>query len=249
MVFPNLCCRLSSSYTDPSGLGRYNVVLIRGNGKRGLALITVYAAAESGDGPTTFASQQRVILRTRGLDPDQNLKELLYADLRTELEIVLGKGYIPILLGDFNESIYTENNGLRKLMRSTNMIDPLAIQDTHRRDMATHARGSKRIDYIFVPRDILHAVTAYGITEMDEVIDSDHKGIFCDVDFEKIFDTPLAPLLNPKGRGVQGKCTTQAIRFLSEFDRIMNSRNIHKRCEDLLKTVGKSGPTPSASKK
>lgn len=250
MAFKDASCRTIRSFEDPSGLGRYNVFLIRGNGRRGMAIFTVYAASESGNpGPTTFETQQRTMLRMRGKDPDTDLKTLLWTDIKKDLEPLLKQGFHPIIMGDFNESLYSDNRGLRKFMREAQLFDPLAYEDVHRRDMATHARGSKRIDYILISKELRNSVRSSGITALDEVIDSDHRAIFCDIDFETAFHTPLAPLLTPEGRRVRSKNTTQSIKFLARFDELMQARSVHKRAQEVLSLVAKNGPCPEASRK
>lgn len=250
LAFKDACCRTVKSFEDPSGLGRYNVFLIRGNGRRGLAIFTIYAASDRRtSGPTTFATQQRTILRMRGLDPDVDLKQLLWKDIKKELEPLLKQGYYPILMGDFNESIYSDNSGLRKLMKDAQLYDPLTFEDVHRRDIATHSRGSKRIDYILVSNELRNSVRSSGVTALDEIIDSDHRAIFCDIDFESAFQTPLAPIITPEGRRVRSKNTTQSVKFLAKFDELMKARSVHKRAQEVLNMVAKNGPCQEASRK
>lgn len=244
------CSRTSKSYADPSGLGRFNTFMLRGNGTRGLAFITAYAACESNSGGAkTFETQQRTILRLKGEDPDQSLRERLWKDLKTEMTKLKNSGYETILLGDFNESLYSDRKGLLVLLRDMDLLDPLKAIDPSAKDIATHNRGKKRIDYILIPRQIENAVTTYGVTDFNEIIDSDHRATFCDIDFAEAFGTPLPPLLEFKGRRVQSRNTSQALRFLEQFDILMNKRKVHQRCQNLLDTVTKNGPTSSASKK
>lgn len=248
-AFGKGCARQTSSYEDPSKLGRYIVTKMAGNGKAGLAIVSVYQICSGCvTGVRSTKRQQDIILKEdTGLTKDP--RATLWLDLEKELAMLTATGFHLILMGDLNTSLYakTRNLELLQLCETFNLVDPLIERDETAARTPTHKRGSTRIDYILVSNTIMPSITRFGVAPYDLIAPSDHRPVFCDLDMTKLFGSAETPA-SPSGRGVQSKNKIQCLNFIFRFDRIMQARGIHKRCKAALKEVEKNGPTPTASR-
>ena len=107
-------------------------------------------------------------------------------------------------MGDLNDYLSNINNELSSLLHSANMIDAMATFDEPPENLATYARGIKRIDHVFITRGLKEFITRIGYTPFNDIIFSDHRMMFLDLD-KKLFTASLETLVPPKKRGVTGK--------------------------------------------
>ena len=66
-----------------------------------------------------------------------------------------------------------------------NLTDPIAQAHGHINEPETYIRGKDRIDFLFCTLTIAAFVTARGITAYDEIVPSDHRGEFLDIQLQK----------------------------------------------------------------
>jgi hypothetical protein len=62
----------------------------------------------------------------------------------------------------------------------------------------TYARGSKRIDYIFMTADVASLVKACGAQLLNHRFFSNHRSLYADLQLLGLFDRNLSPLASPK---------------------------------------------------
>jgi hypothetical protein len=70
-------------------------------------------------------------------------------------EIEKDQNNLCILMLDANESIQDKEGGLRKQMADTNLVDPFTYFMGDICNIATYARGKKRIDHILISNNLV----------------------------------------------------------------------------------------------
>jgi hypothetical protein len=100
---------------------------------------------------------------------------------------LVSQDYIILAL-DANNPIATEPNGLNKIKNECNLIDPYIHIHHDHEDFPTQQRGSKRIDHLICSPNILQFIEKIGYVRFNEVFDTDHRTIFCDIS-ERILET------------------------------------------------------------
>ena len=125
----------------------------------------------------------RAITRiNEGIDADP--RRQLWTHLDAKLTELKTKNHSIILMRDFNASLYNDPDCLfRSLVKRHNLVDPLQFINEEKVTCPTHRRRSKRINYILCTAEVVKAICHFGILAYDEVIISDHRATFCDIDF------------------------------------------------------------------
>jgi hypothetical protein len=131
-------------------------------------------------------------------------------------EIVLGMdandSYNPDTTGtstplDYNPAHPTvspsHNGKLCTLVASCGLKDPLALQHSSRPFPASHIRGSKRIDFIFVTPRLQPAVLNSGSLAFHSLFHSDHRAYYVDFDALLMFVDPAHDIAPPSYRRLQ----------------------------------------------
>ncbi len=120
--------------------------------------------------------------------------ETNYLDLTKLLTEWTGKGYNPLLLGDFNLDI-TEKH-LEKFISANNLIDIIAENNDDPRP-GTYSRGKNVLDYALGDDFVNSAVVQAGSLGLHEGILSDHTMQWIDFDIQALFGnktyTPMLP--------------------------------------------------------
>jgi hypothetical protein len=182
LVTGNWVSRIITKGTDPYGLGRWSYVVLLGRGGQTLLVVSAYRVCKQAiqsAGPTTVTAQQyRHLSRTlreanSTEDPAPHCRFIL--DLQAWLEHHTASSTEVILCIDANEAILPSqgifcplqfqtdkpikskgNDGsMQTLLLTCGLADPLLIQYANQTPPSTYSRGSHRIDYVFVSRNLL----------------------------------------------------------------------------------------------
>jgi hypothetical protein len=151
--------------------------------------------------------QQWHLLRLAGkLCP--NPRKQFITDLTTKvIQSWQQAGASIILGGDFNECLGETPDGLALLVTTCRLTDLHASNHGTQDEPNTYSRGSKRSDYIFVFPGIIPFVDISGIAPFHAVINTDHRGLFVDIDLKRLLGGELASILPPQLRGVLSHTT------------------------------------------
>ena len=93
---------------------------------------------------------------------------------------------------DANEQLVTEEEGIASLATTCNLTDIHAHQHKEINNMATYARGTKRINFILITKNLVEKSTASGFLAFYDGIETDHRGSFVDFDANKLFRVKTA---------------------------------------------------------
>ena len=240
--------RCSKIFSDDSGMGRYTVGLIGGNGCESIAAFTVYQCCRGAKGPRSIFTQQKQILAQNGMK-DVCPREKLWEDLGNEIKKFRAKGCKIVMMGDFNNSLYvSERDRFARFCTENDLIDPLENLIPDKKNAATHIMGSNRIDYILIQPDILPHVRGYGLTGINKPFISDHRAVFMDLDFRSLFGETMAPLRKGSRRMVTSKIDVRTTKFLELVGEALEKERIGQRCNEILHRAATIGPTGEVGK-
>ena len=171
---------------EKDDLGRWHCHNFRGK-ERDLKIYTVYRVHRKSDesaGVTTAWSQQRTILRTRGIqkNPRDDVMDSLCNSVRKDVE----SGKSIIIMGDFNEGIddREKSNERLKEIGLVNLMQERIGDDLPK----TWNRGRTAIDHVYMSIDVFKSVRRAGYAPFNTIALSDHRGIFFDLDKRILFE-------------------------------------------------------------
>ena len=178
-------------------------------------------------------------------NPEQNPSRLesgFWKDLTMLIQNLQDSNHKIILMGDFNESIYSgRRKELSALVTTCGLIDPMFTTCPDGANAPTFFRGSHRIDYVLVDEDIQHAVVGCGILAPNPALSPAHRAVFCDVSLDAIFGMPASALPSRLNRTVTTTNIPACMAMLKQLRTSMTSHSLVQRCHDLLDNVVKYG--------
>ena len=122
-------------------------------------------------------------------------REAFIIDITKWLEEGKKKGELFIVGGDFNEVLKI---GLTLLKLCTNKTVPLvdSLASKERDNRSSSLSGQTVIDYVFVSPELLPAIRKQGYNRFDQLLITDHRGMFINFDTELLFGNRDLKLAN-----------------------------------------------------
>ncbi|KAI2495021.1 hypothetical protein MHU86_19496 [Fragilaria crotonensis] len=132
---------------DRDKWGRWSSQVFQGRAGRKVAIISAYQPIVKGGiaGKITVAAQH-VSLLLQSEDKISNPRVAFRRDLSKWLKEYQDDGCEILLIGDFNETLGTDPDGMSKIASDHHLLDIMASRHSSA-PPATYARGSKRLDY------------------------------------------------------------------------------------------------------
>jgi endonuclease/exonuclease/phosphatase family metal-dependent hydrolase len=93
----------------------------------------------------------------------------LTSKIKEDHQIILG--------GNFNDEIGLDMNGITRVIAKHNLTDVMPTSLGDAKEPATYARGTRRIDYIFMSADVASLVQSCGTKPFNHRFFSDHRGL------------------------------------------------------------------------
>ena len=143
--------------------GRWIQVELMGRDGRAITIICAYQVVqEKGDhGARTTYSQQVRMMRIEGTQ-DPNPRKIFIKDLKALVKQLKTSNHDIILMRDFNESIGTKPEEMASVITAGQLTDVHCFKHGIDNEKPTYARGSKRVDYIFVSERLTTFIRATG---------------------------------------------------------------------------------------
>ena len=139
-----------------------------------LSVISAYQVVpmSTARGTATAAAQQQCLLMQHE-DPINNPRKAFRRDLLSFLKKLQSDGDDLLLMGDFNEPLGSEADGMTFLAAELNLID---LFDSHNSSTkpATYARGSTRLDYALATDKVVASVRHAGYEPFNNRFPTDH---------------------------------------------------------------------------
>lgn len=139
------------------------------------------------------------MLRLRGIDRPKPRSQFV-KDLSSLLTDYHTCGSDILLMGDFNEVIGLDPNGMSKVLQAGHLTDTQVFRHGIDNEASTYSRGPNRVDYIFASARLLPHLYRQGCEPFNARIFSDHRGLFIDLAYPGLFDRSpnlMAPCLLP----------------------------------------------------
>ena len=234
----NLTGRIKKRYKDE--MGRWSGYTICGKEKK-LTILTAYQVCKAvNPGTNTAAEQQRTKLRLRENSKTRKKSELdprraFIKDLDEMLKKIKDENHEIIIMMDANECIHERASKLRNVMAKYQLCDIHRVQhDTlDQEDWMTYNRGSKKIDYIFGTPGVLDWTTRSGMEEFNARIQSDHRGLWIDLDIKSLLGGKIPDLIPPQQRGVTGKDPESTKKFRKELHQYLTDHKFETRMQKI----------------
>jgi hypothetical protein len=121
----------------------------------------------------------------------------------------------------------------------TQLASGLGLIDIHTRELglhnevATYARGTKRLDYILMTEQNASHTTNCGAGPFNHRFYSDHRGIWVDLELLGLFDRNLPPLARPQYRDICSGRPKLVRKYVAELGKHLSSFDIPNRVGSL----------------
>jgi hypothetical protein len=129
--------------------------------------------------------------------PNPNPRKIHISNLRQLVSKICRDRHDLILMGDFNEQIGLDPQGMSSVLTTGGLIDSHTTHHGIKNEPATYARGHTRLDYIYISERLKPCLLWAGIKPFNQCIFSDHCGMFIDLSLPGLFDRALTMLAFP----------------------------------------------------
>ena len=227
----NITGRLEGQQADH--MGRWVTQTMKGQQGKQLTIISAYQPVTDSKhtGQMTVTAQQRNVL-IRSQDPVTEPRKAFKRDLRKLLKQLTDQGDEILLVGDFNETIDEQFNGLCKILADFQLVD-LMRGRSNTQFPAAYARGNSRLDFGFATGGIARALKAAGYEAFNERFSTDHRAYYFDFDTAKLFGNETTTLVSPTNRMLRSNNIHQVTEYLREKYRQLENCNAFRRGDQL----------------
>jgi hypothetical protein len=234
-------CRAKAAANE-SDMGRWNEIAISGRKGKSVIVITAYRVCKNSAataGPTTSFAQQWHILRRSG-DKTPDPRKRFIRDLEKRVGKALREKQGVIVMLDANESLQHFNNDFTKWIRNSQLVDIHVHRHGTQGEPTTYTRGSTRIDYMLLSRDLVDYVSAAGILPFKTFTKSDHRALFIDIDLDCYLGGRPSDAALATRRGLASNDPRAVRKYRSELEAFLLKSHIEKRTYAKIKEIERS---------
>ena len=213
--------KLQDTGFDPSGLGRWSWVRIRGRQGCVTRMVTVYCPVKTGKGNTIYTQQLRVLQE----DPTKRF----WVDLGKQIMQWRANGEQLLISGDWNENVTGINV---KEWMSLFTLKEMVTSLHEGTPPPTYNRGRDPIDGIFGTDNL--SPSASGYLAFDQ-IPGDHRGIWVDIPNNQILGYKMHDIPRHKARRLKlddPRVVKKYLRLLHSFFQTHDLYNKVRRLEN-----------------
>ena len=227
----NITGRVIKQYADPGG--RWSSQTFQGGSGHRVTIASVYQVVTdvATPGSTTSAAQQACML-LQSQDPLRSPRAAFRRDLRAYLQKCQDEGEGLLVMGDFNEAIGNDPEGVVRIITDLGLVDIMSAR--HAKELpTTYARGRKCLDYAFASSAIADAVLSCGYEPFGHRYVSDHRGMFVDFDSQILFGTNIPKLAKYEPRMLNSVNIRQVTEYIRNLHDRLAANNVFERAERL----------------
>ena len=108
----------------------------------------------------------------------------------------------------------------------------------------THKRGTKAIDHVWLTANLLQAVEQAGYAPFDKIIENtDHRGIFFDIDLGIILDHDVVNIQPAQFRRLKATIPKRVQKYNDLVSKGWTDQNIESRLDSLINMILNDGMT------
>jgi hypothetical protein len=210
---------------------------LQGKDNRVITYITVYQVCKKPthiQGITAFHQQETAFRREKrkNTSPRHNFRH----DLIRFVTGLQARKHQIILAGDFNEHIQENNTSLQHISQQCQLLDIWKQRFPTHAEPSTYIRGSKRIDYTLISRDLSNAVTAVGYEPFHFTSATSHRGIFIDFDTNKLFGNTTNTIQSAQSRHLNSKYPLGRKTYIEAAAAHGREQDLFTRLQELIDT-------------
>lgn len=209
--------------------GRWSSQIFQGHEGRKIAIISAYQPIVKGGtaGKITVAAQHLSLLM-QSEDNTTNPRVAFRRDLSKWLTDYQQQGYEILLIGDFNEPLGTDPDGMSKIAGDHRLMDVMARRHSSE-PPATYARGSRRLDYALASAHICKALVRAGYDAFNNGIATDHRGYFMDFRTDILFGSETQTLVTRTRRELSSSNRKQVTAYIRRKHELLTKCNAFER--------------------
>ena len=217
---------------DPSNLGRFCSMLLAGGGKK-TRIVIIYVPGDPGrnsKGETVWDQHSRVWekkgdLRSPGV--------ILFEQIISQLLIWKADREEIILMGDFNENVYTGMYAERLSRPDLNMTEQ-CLKTTKRHLPATFIRGTQPIDAIYATAGVV-CVNACLLPNKIEL--GDHRGFLLDFTSASVIGENFPNVMPASARKLHCESERLIANYNRVLDQLCDRNNMYRRITAIYKNA------------
>ena len=171
----------------------------------------------------TYYQTLNTIRKTKGWEDAEGVEEYFYETISRIVREDIRLGYKIVIGGDFN----CDNSGggdMSKKFLMLNLVNITSPPGTT--SPATYKRGKKTLDHIWVSPDLTGHVTKFGYLPYDLGFDSDHRGVFVDIQCSGT-EAPIP--FRKRRRKLKSKNPKSTATYLKQVRKALKGHNIEGR--------------------
>ena len=229
----NVTGRIKNQKSDE--LGRWVSQTFQGaSGRRISTLVSAYQVVSDvvSPGTVTAAAQQKSLLIQRN-DSIQAPRKAFRRDLTAYLQQCKNAGDELILLGDFNEVMGDDPEGMTAVAHKLELFDMMSSRHSQTPPV-TYSRGRRCLDYGLATILVIQAITRCGYEAFHSRHPSDHRAYYFDIDINRLFGTQLQQLSKYAPRTLHSTNTRQVTEYIRKKFKALQDCNAFERSVQLL---------------
>ena len=220
------------SGTDSHNLGRWCWLVVEGGGKRAQIVVAYQPAGDPGRESAGFTAWDQQRLYFEGQGDGRSPRTIFFEQLVAQLLVWKSQGEEIILLGDFNENVYTGRIAKRLAQEDLGMSEQcLAVNGVW--IPAKHVRGSRPIDGVFAMPGIT-SVNAMVLPVYGSL--GDHRCLIVDFTSDSVLGTVFPRVAKPTSRKLH--CIDRLVRNYNEkLDCLLDEHRLYTKMAELYESV------------
>ncbi len=171
---------LGETHNDPSGLGRWSSITLRGKEDHILTIFTAYRVCKGNiqSSPVGSSFSREYVHHKQNGHPNPQPRKTFLTDITNTIQNLQTKGHAILLMLDSNGTL-KDDNDLQQLLLDCDLSDLHQFAPSPSTYIGSQHR---RIDHMLGCPQTLSALTASGSLSYAEGPQSDHRGLFVDLD-------------------------------------------------------------------
>ena len=230
----DLVSRYNSKGSDP--YGRLSYVRLNCRDNACITYITAYQPGEGQPKPESMSvitQQNSIFLKENRRNPS-NVRHHFVKDLTKFLKILRKQGDRIILAGDFNDVIGETGQGMSKICKLFDLVDPIyQMYGPPPPQFATWVDGKRVIDYILISKNLLTHVTRCGYEPFLHRVRGDHRGMYIDFNTSSLFGAETTQLATMAKRKLHSSNPAHVTAYFQHKIKYLHDHNFFVKLEEL----------------
>ncbi|KAI2511189.1 hypothetical protein MHU86_3154 [Fragilaria crotonensis] len=222
--------------TDPSGLGRWIGFSLMGKREQKFSVVTCYRSCPGSIHTAALGStfhREYAHFRNEG-DVRPNPRKRFFDDLSCVIRQLQRNDHSVMIMIDANSTLESDNS-------FKEFVDSNDLHDLHHLDPAPSTfigAKNRRLDYILGCTRTKEAVSRQGTLSYFEGPQSDHRGLYVDIDLNELFGISVddLPMTNASRRQLKGGNPETVQRYLASMRKYYEQHNMKERIDRLYNT-------------